>query len=626
MAAMVRYSRCAARHGRARFASSHRLITARADPVKDAVTSRRAARGKPGGGSRRRRRTWALVGLAVVIAAGFMITRTAQAIVSATPCRGRPVVLRVAVTAELAPSVQRVAQLFNRQRHAVGSSCARAEVVPGSSAAQAAQIDGQHSGGTGAAADAWIPDSSLWVDLARGFPVGAQRIQPTGISAARSPLMIVMPAAAADRIPAFGASVRWDYLLPSLAGGPAASLGVRIELPDPVQSAAGLATLVQMGRLLGTGHRARAAFTRFVYNCEVTGDFDSRPSLASFVRQAAPPLNGRPATITTEQAVIQYDRARPGQPLAARYPVGASARLGTPELDYPYVLTTSDPAAVTAARLFGTALRQPYATAVIRYDGFRSANGVADTFPASFGLSRQILQLAPPIAASKAQSTLQVWNRLELTSRDLALVDASPAMAGPSGIAGVSIGQELVQAAGLGLALFPDSTDLGVWQMPGSQHRGQAYQRLVPVGPLTGDLGLISRRTQLEQVIRALRPQQGGTLALHRAILAGYSQMVASYQPDYANAVLLLTSGVDSDPRDLPLRDLLTRLHRLASPARPVEIIAIMFGRGGDFSALRQIAAATGGSAHEITRPSQIGRVFFSAVASRLCATSCAAP
>lgn len=591
------------------------------------MTAGRAARPAPGGRGRRRLRTWALVGLAVVIAAAFMITRTAQAIVSSKPCRGHPVVLRVAVTADLAPSVRRVARLFNQQRHAVGSGCVRAVVVPGNSAAQAAQIDGQHrSTGTGRTADAWIPDSSLWVDLARSFPLGAERVRPTGIDVARSPLMIAMPAAAASRFPGFGASVSWNFLLPPSAGGPAASLGLRVDLPDPAQSAAGLATLLQMGRLLGVSHRARTAFARFVFNCEVTGEFGTVASLASFVRQAAPPLNGHPVTVTTEQAVVGYDRANPGRPLAARYPVASSALLGTPELDYPYVLTTSDSREVTAARQFGAVLRQPYAAAVVRYNDFRSANGTADATPAGFGLSHQILQQAPLEAASKVPSALQVWARLGLGSRDLALVDVSPEMAASSGIAGVSTEQELIRAAGLGLALFPDSTELGLWQLPGRPHSGQPYQQLVPVGPLTGELGLISRRAQLAQLISALSPQRGGKLALHNAILAGYRTMTREYQPGYANAVLLLTSGVDSDPRDESLHALLAGLHRLASPARPVAVIAIMFGRSGDFSALRQIAAATGGSAYQITRPGQIGRVFFSAVANRLCAASCAAP
>ena len=91
---------------------------------------------------------------------------------------------------------------------------------PGGARGRGAAVDGRPSGGGLPAADAWIPDSSLWVDVARTFPLGAQRVQTTGITVARSPLMIVMPAAAAAQIPAFNNSVGWSFLLPPNAGGP----------------------------------------------------------------------------------------------------------------------------------------------------------------------------------------------------------------------------------------------------------------------------------------------------------------------------------------------------------------------------------------------------------------------
>lgn len=568
-----------------------------------------------------------LVAIAVVIAAAFMITRTAQAIVSSTSCNDSPVLVNVAVTADLAPSVEQVARVFDGQHHVVaGGHCAEVEVTQGESATEAAQIDGQQSSGGLPRADAWIPDSSLWVEVARSFPVGARAIQPTGVQVARSPLMIVMPAAAAARTPAFGASVGWNFLLPQSVGGPSSALGLRVDLPDPAQSAAGLATLLQIGRLLGTGPAARADFTKFVFNAEVTPEFNGPTSLASFVRLAAPPLNGHPVTITSEQAVVQYDQDNPRQPLAARYPSGDSAQLGSPELDYPYVLTTSNPQELQAAKDFEAALRQPYAGAVFRYNGFRSANGVPDALPASFGLGGQILQLAAPPAASEAESTLQVWNKLGLGSMDLALIDVSSAMDQPSGIDGQTLEQELTQTAGLGLSLFPDSTHMGLWEMVNNPSTGKAYQQLVPVGPLPAELGLISRREQVQQVIETLHPQPDSTLALHSAILAAYKTMVAGYQPKYANAVLVLTSGVDSDHGDLPLSKLLSELHALYNPARRVEIVVIMFGNAGDFPALQQVAAATGGGAYEITNPAQVGTVFFEAVARRICDPSCAAP
>jgi hypothetical protein len=589
------------------------------------MTSRRAARGSQARRGRRRVRPWALVALAVVIAAGFLAARTAQALISHGTCRDRPVRLSVAVSSDLAPAVSKVAALFNRQRHEVTGRCAQVMIIPGQPAAQAAQLGGQPPGRSQPAIGAWIPDSSLWVDLARSSPAGARTVQPTGVGVAQSPLMIVMPARAAARVPAFGPSLGWSFLLPASVGGPAQSLGIRVDLPDPSHSAAGLATLVQVGRLLGTSASARTSFTKFVFSTEVTSSFDDPAALASLTRLAEPPLNGRPVTVASEQAVIRYDLARGRQPLAARYPAAAGDQLGSPELDYPYVLTSTNQVQLQVARLFENALQQPYAAAVVRFDGFR-AGGVTDTVPRAFGLNTQPLQLAPPATAHEASSTRAAWRQLAIGSRDLALIDTSAAMGRPAGFGGLTLERELSQTAGLGLALFPDSTALGLWQAAAHLPGGKPYQQLAPVAPLPADVGLISHRQQLQQILQRLRPRPGSSLALHDAILAAYRHMLASYQSGDVNAVLVLTAGVDTDPHDLPLAALLGRIRALQSPRKRVEIVAIMFGRAGDYAALRQISEATGGTAYQISNPRQIGKVFFKAVANRLCDPGCTAP
>jgi hypothetical protein len=562
----------------------------------------------------------------VAIAAAFMVTRTAQAIVSSASCDDHPVLVNVAVSTDLAPAVERIARSFNRQRHQAAGSCAEVEVTQGQAATAAAQIDGQQVSRGTPAFDAWIPDSSLWVDVARRFPVGAQAVQQTGVEVARSPLMIVMPAAAAAGTPAFGASTGWSFLLPASVGGPSSSFGLRVDLPDPAQSAVGLATIVQMSRLLGPSVAARASFTKFVFNSEVTSQFDDPTSLASFVRLAEPPLDGHPVTVTSEQAVVQYDEANRRAPLAAQYPSGSDPLVGSPELDYPYVLTTSDPRKLQAAREFEQALEQPYAASVVRFYGFRSADGIAAASPARFGLSAQLLQLATPTTGSEAQTTLGVWQKVELGSRDLTLIDVSAAMARPSGLGGLTLEQELAQTAELGLDLFPDSTQMGIWEFADNLSGGRPYKKLVPVGPLPQEVGLLSRRQQMQQINQSLHPRPGSTAALNRTILAGYQQMLASYRPNYSNAVVVLTSGVDDAPGDLSDARLVSRLRGLYNPDRPVELVIVVLGRAANFPAMQEIAATTGGDAYQITDPAQVGKVFFEAIARRICQADCPAP
>jgi hypothetical protein len=155
-------------------------------------------------------------------------------------------------------------------------------------------------------------------------------------------------------------------------------------------------------------------FTKFVYSpaTSVTPYFDDPTSLASFVSLASPPVNASPVTVTSEQAVIAYDQANPRQPLAARYPASGNSALGSPDLDYPYVLTTSVPDRLAAANLFGQYLRKPYAQEMIWYFGFRSGTGIPDSVPSSFGLATQLLQPALPTphrSAWVSSPTRRTW-------------------------------------------------------------------------------------------------------------------------------------------------------------------------------------------------------------------------
>ncbi len=582
--------------------------------------SSRARRGRVSRRGRERHvRVGLLVAVAVVISAVLMGGLTAQAVMARTNCNNHPLVVNVAVSEDIAPAIQRVGQLFNRQDHVADGRCAVAEITPADPATEASVVDGQASSGGLPAADAWIPDSSLWVDVARSYPVGAQQVQTTGITVARSPLMIVMPAAAAAQVPAFNNTVGWNFLAPASAGGPPTTQQIRVDLPDPTQSAAGLAALIEVSRLLGTGSAARTQLTKFVLTAQSSTQFDTPTELSAFVSLSAPPLDARPVTVTTEQAVLSYDAIHPNQPLAARYPAGGGMALGAPELDYPYVLTTTNPAEQAAADEFGKLLQQSYTADLVRYYGFRSASGVTGTLPAGDGMAQQPLQLATPAAPSEAQTALQAWRRLQVGSRDLAVMDVSSATAAPSGLGNLTLAQILQQTAELGLELFPASAQMGLWEFADKLDGSLPYKQLVSVGPLPGELGLISRREQILQIDSSLHTQANAPAALNQTILAAYKEMTASYQANYTNAVIMLTAGVDNAPGDISAATLTRKLHALFNPNRPVELIILMLGAKGNFPALEQIAAAGGGAAYQVTDPAQVGKVFFEALARRFC-------
>lgn len=546
-----------------------------------------------------------------------MATLAAQAVVARSTCDNHPLLVNVAVAADISPAIQRVGQLFNRENHAVDGRCVEVQVTQEAPAAVASTVDGQGSSAGMPAFDAWIPDSSLWVDVARTYPVGAQQVQPTNVTVARSPLMMVMPPTAAAQIPAFNNSVGWNFLLPTAVGGPTSSEPVKVDLPDPTQSAAGLATMVQLGRLLGNGSNARARLTKFVFSATSSAQFDDPASLTDFDSLAK--LGGYPVTVTSEQAVLGYDGSHPDRPLAARYPSGRGAALGTPELNYPYVLTTTNAAEQTAANQFGQALQDSYTAALVRYYGFRSANGVPGTIPARYGLAQQPLHLATPAAPSEAQTALQAWQRLQRGARDLVLTDVSSSMVTPAGPGGMTLWQETKQVAIVGLGLFPDSTQMGMWEFANKLNGNLPYRQLVSVGPLPADYGLITRRQQLQQIDESLNPMPDTQAALYQTILTAYQQMTASYQPNFTNGLIVLTAGVDNAPGDMAESALVSKLKKLYNASRPVELIIVMIGDKGNLSAMQQVAAAGGGAAYPITGPAEVGQVFFNAVGRRIC-------
>src|SRR6202034_3656461 len=104
-----------------------------------------------------------LVAIAVAVSAVLMAGLTAQAVMARTNCNDRPLVLNVAVSPDIAPAIQRVGQLFNKQSHVAGGRCVITQVRPEDPASVASVVDGQASRGGLPTSAAWIPDSRVWV-------------------------------------------------------------------------------------------------------------------------------------------------------------------------------------------------------------------------------------------------------------------------------------------------------------------------------------------------------------------------------------------------------------------------------------------------------------------------------
>jgi hypothetical protein len=229
--------------------------------------------------------------------------------------------------------------------------------------------------------------------------------------------------------------------------------------------------------------------------------------------------------------------------------------------------------------------------------------------------------VAPDATALEAPTVLQAWNKLSLYSRDLTLVDVSANMAKSPSPGDPNFETELGQAASIGLALFANTSNLGLWEFPGPSGTKQTYKNLMSIGPLPAQVGLLTRRAQLIRINDHFAPTAQTKVALYGTIETGYKYLMRTYQPRFFNALIVLASGVENSPGDITGPELLKELTKLYNPARKVTIIMVIFGNPSNFAELQKIAQATSGQAYQITKASQVDEVFYNALARRLCAS-----
>lgn len=581
------------------------------------TTARTGAGGRYRPGRKRRLSTALFTLLAAAIAATLLVALGARTISARATCTGQTSTAQVAVSGEIAPAIQRLATYFNSQHHQVDGRCAAVAVHTVPAATVAADLA---TGKPPHAVNAWIPDSSLWVDVARATPAATRQVQPSGIVVAESPLVIAMPRPAAARMPVFGSTVGWQILAPPGAGGPSKALGLNVQYPDPTQSAVGLAGLIELKRLFGYGRAARGEMATFALNVQVVHPgtaASSLPSLDTFARPSGGSETA-PVTLTSEQAVAAFDRTHPGQPLAVRYPAQ-----GTFQLSYPYVLTTTGGTTLAAAKAFGSVLRSSYASALVRYDGFRTGTGTASAWPASYGLANAEPPLLRAPGPTQAGKEIHAWQVLGLGSRFLAINDVSAAMATPVAPGGPTLEQVLGRTSAAGMKRFPDSTQMGLWVFASHLVGELPYKQLVPMGPLPGQFGVVTRRQAIQHVAATGQTVPKAPAALYGTLLAAYKQMVDTYQPQYVNDIIVLTAGVENDPSDISAATLLHNLKTLVKPRRPVEILMVVFGVPKNLGDLQQVAKVTNGKVWPVTSAAQIPQIFYRAFGRRICQPHC---
>jgi Ca-activated chloride channel family protein len=540
----------------------------------------------------------------VLTALVLLVAGAGTVIAARTLTACEPVDVAVAADPAVAEPVRRALETAPQGT----TGCARYRVVDAP-----ATIAADIRDGTPGLPAVWIPDSSLALDTLDSASGALLDQRP---SLASSPVVLVVPHLDAGRYGDPAQPVTWGALL-THPQPPA--------LPDPATGRAGLAALTALHTAIGfEAGRPHPAFVGAVLALSEGSLASPADGYAGMDRNGA----AARAFLASEQSAVRHNRAAlAGNGAGTSAPVMAVAlQEAAAALDFPFIrVHAGQPAGLDdAVDGLEALLRGPIGREALGAAGLRAPDGArlpgAETREAGW-LGAQVPPAAPP-PRPFALETLRVWSSLTLQSRLLAVIDVSGSMAAQAGNSDrITLASGAAQA---GLALFPDSSSVGLWAFSSRPPPETSWQELVPIGPLTEPVpGAANRRAALAAQASTLRDRLSGGTALYDTALAATRAVRAGFQPGASNTVVLITDGRNEVDGGIDLATVLQTLRAEADPTRPVSVIAIGLGPEADVEALRQIAQATGGRSYHAQDPQDIRSVFLDALSQRACRPSC---
>jgi hypothetical protein len=568
-----------------------------------------------------RARALVVVAVLLVLAAGTAAALAARA--GVLGCLRSQSKLSVAAAPDIAPALQKVAQRFHDGEIGSNGRCVDVtvtsrepeQVVDALSASKPGQIPAS------ALADVWVPDSSVWLDMAKAAsPDNSGKLLPA-TSIAHSPVVVALPRPVADQLHWQEAKLGWSDLLKRAQSSAGAAPGLRLGLVDPNRSAPSLLALVALRNLAaraGVETALVAAMRSVSTNVAPTERnlLDELPQTRAEVTAAA--SRHVQAFPFSEQGVWRYNVSSPPVPLAALYPVDGRA-----QLDYPYVpisAATSDGGRQDDVQDFLHAVQSSEGRSILQEQAFRTTDDVAGAAvsPAN-GLRWEKPAAAVAVKGADLAQALRVWTIVTLNVRMLAVIDVSGSMLTVDPGARRSRIDLTREGAAQGLALLSPDSEVGLWEFSTDLRPGFDYIPLTDVTRLSQTVGGTTQRDLLNTKTGGLSAIRGGSTGLYDTALAAYRKMTSSYNPDALNSVVLFTDGKNEDERSITLARLLAELKRLHNPKKPIPIYTIGFGKDVDASALRAISQVTGGQTLATADPAQIRLLFLQALSARVC-------
>ena len=527
---------------------------------------------------------------------------------------GSPVTVTLAAAPEVAPPLQTMADRWTAANARDG--CTSIVVAPVASSDVAAAVAGQRGvtltglgqpNGRAQVPDVWVADSSTWLERVR--TAAADLVPPNAPSIAQSPVVLAMPRPVAAQLGWPTTKLTWTALLQRMTTGS----GLKTGIVEPGLDASGLAGLLALrSAAAATGPGAQEATVAALRALAVGRSTVREDLLGRFPRAADPAAvaSGLSAAPLPEQAVLEYNSAKPPVPLAPVYLDPAP----TP-LDYPYaVLPGADPTAAKVAEQLLSTLTGPGFADLLARQWLRAADGTGGLgFNAGPGAPSGPPAPVPATDPGLIQQTLSTWTAITQPGRLLAVLDVSGSMLEPvPSVPGLNREQVTVRAAQGGLRLFDDNWAVGLWIFSTDLDGHTPYKELVPVGPLA------SQRADLVNGLNGVQPKRNGNTGLYETVLAAYKAVQSGWDAGKVNSVIIMTDGQqDNPPNGMTLDQLVGELQKVVNPRQPVELIAIGIGTDVSKAELTRITQTTGGGVFVATDPAQIGAIFLQAIALR---------
>ncbi|WP_447036156.1 substrate-binding and VWA domain-containing protein [Streptomyces sp. DSM 118878] len=585
---------------------------------KDARTPRRGVRG----------RTVAVTtALVLVVAGGTAVAVRSDLLSFPGSCGDDTVRLDVVAAPDVTPALRAAADSVRKREITSDGHCLDVRVTARDSYEVA---DDLRSGKGAAGYEVWVPDSELWVQRV-GLGTRPTKIAAGG-NVATSPVGIGMVPSAAETLGWPDKTYTWPELTASTMKGDKVRLGAA----DPARSATGLLALAKIGASAqkqggkqdgkkGGGKKGdpegdtRAAALAKALS-ERTTDTDGQ-LLDTLARDGSGAEKGNPrrnqALIVSEQAAFTHN-ASAGEEnnLDLFYPED-----GSPRLDYPYTLVEDGRMSTDTSRAalrFMALFSEKEGRDILADHGFRTDPDQPsdELVTAAGGRTPQPysgVAVEPP-SDEQVQETLGMWTITVQSARLSTVVDASESMRQLVPGRGQSRMEVTKSSLLQALAGFTDEDEIGLWEFATALDGVRDYRELEPTERLGDRRGNATHRDRLSKAFSELQPVPGGATGLYDTTLAAYKKARGTYADGMFNALVILTDGANQDPGSISRGSLIAQLEELTDPEEPVPVIAIAVGPDADKEEVQQIAAATGGSGHQVDDPAQIHAVILKAI------------